>query len=105
MKRYKAFADEKAREAAVLKYNALKDAAPHIVALGRGYVAERMVQEAERNRVSVVQDEKLSHVLHQLSVGDEIPEALYQVVAEILVFVYRMDGKSVPGRDMPGMDG
>ncbi len=105
MKRYKSFADEKAREAAALKYNALKDAAPRIVALGRGYVAERMVQEAERNRISVVQDEKLSHVLHQLSVGDEIPEALYQVVAEILVFVYRMDGKSVPGHDIPGMNG
>ncbi len=103
MKRYKSFPNDKAREAAAIKYNAVKDAAPRIVALGRGYVAERMVEEAERNRVSVMQDEKLSHVLHQLSVGDEIPEALYRVVAEILVFVYRMDGKSMPGRDETGM--
>jgi Uncharacterized homolog of the cytoplasmic domain of flagellar protein FhlB len=100
MKRYKAYRDDKTREAAALKYNAMKDAAPRVVGLGRGYVAERMVQEAERNRVQVVQDEALSHVLHQLSVGDEIPEALYQVVAEILVFVYQMDGKSAPGRGM-----
>ena len=51
--------------------------------------------------MQVVQDDKLSHTLHRLSAGDEIPEALYRVVAEILVLVYKMDGRSGPG--MPGM--
>jgi flagellar biosynthesis protein len=91
------------REAAAIKYDAEKDRAPHVTALGRGYLAERMVKEAEQNRVQVVQDEKLSHVLHRLSAGDEIPETLYRVVAEILVFVYRMDGKCGPAQGSPDM--
>ena len=82
---------ENKREAAALKYDAGADRAPRVMALGTGYLAECMVREAEKNRVQVVQDDKLSTMLQRLSVGDEIPEALYQVVAEILVFVYRMD--------------
>ena len=91
MKRYK---PENIREASALKYEDDKDRAPRITALGRGYVAKKMVEEARNSNVSVVQDEKLSHVLHRLNVGDEIPEMLYQVVAQILVYVYTMDEKS-----------
>lgn len=98
MKQYKAYENEDTREAAALKYDADKDRVPRIIALGKGYLAQRMVKEAEQNRVQVVREDKVSHVLHHLSVGDEIPESLYRVVAEILVFVYRMDGKIGPGR-------
>jgi flagellar biosynthesis protein len=97
MKRYKAFRDDDTREAAALKYDAGRDHAPRITGLGRGRLAERMIQEAEHSGVQVVRDDQLSHTLHRLSVGDEIPEALYRVVAEILVFVYRMDTRSIPG--------
>ena len=45
MKRYKAFRDEETREAAAVKYDADKDKAPRVTALGRGYLADRMVQE------------------------------------------------------------
>lgn len=102
MKRYKAYEDENTREAAALKYEAGTDRAPRVTALGRGYMADRMVKEAERTNVKVVKDDQLAHTLHRLSVGDEIPEALYRVVAEILVLVYNMDGRGVPGRS-PGM--
>lgn len=85
--------DEQMTEAAALKYNAQEDNAPYIVALGKGYVARRMVQEAHEKNVQVVQDQKLSNVLQKLSVGDEIPEELYKVVAEILLFVNNMDAK------------
>ncbi len=80
-------------EAAALKYNAQDDNAPFIVALGKGYVAKRMVEEAHEHHIQVVQDQKLSAVLQKMSVGDEIPEELYKVVAEILVFVNTMDTK------------
>ena len=102
MKQYKSYENEDTREAAALKYDMDTDRVPHITALGRGYVAQRMVKEAERNRVQVVRDDKMSHVLHRLSVGDEIPESLYRVVAEILVYVYKMDGRLGPGRGAPG---
>ena len=103
MKRYETYENEDTREAAALTYDGDKDRVPRITALGRGYLAQRMVEEADRHRVRVVKDDKVSHVLHRLSVGDEIPEALYRVVAEILVYVYRMDGKTGPGQNTPGI--
>ncbi len=81
------------REAAALKYDPLSAGAPYVVALGKGYTADRMVEAARENNVQIVRDEKLSRVLQKLSVGDEIPEELYKVVAEVLVFVSNMDEK------------
>jgi flagellar biosynthesis protein len=85
--------DRELTEAAALKYNALEDNAPLIVALGKGYVAQKMVEKARESHIQVVQDQKLSSVLQKMSVGDEIPEELYKVVAEILLFVNNMDAK------------
>ena len=85
--------EKKAREAAALKYDARTDGAPCVVAIGKGYAAERMVEAAEESGVEVVKDKNLSSLLQQLSVGDEIPESLYEVVAEILVFISSMDSK------------
>ena len=85
--------ENKAREAAALKYDARTDGAPCVVAIGKGHVAQRMVEAAEESGVEIVKDKKLSSVLQQLSVGDEIPESLYEVVAEILVFISSMDEK------------
>lgn len=81
------------REAAALKYDADMDDAPYIVALGKGYIAQRMIEKAHENKVHVVKDKKLSHLLNELSVGDEIPEELYLVVAEILMFVSNLDSE------------
>lgn len=85
--------DQQKTEAAALKYNAQEDNAPYIVALGKGYVAQKMVESARENSIQVVQDQKLSGMLQKMSVGDEIPEELYKVVAEILLFVNNMDAK------------
>ena len=83
--------DKETRKAAALKYNASTDNAPCIVAVGSGYVADRIVDKAKEHNVNIVEDKKLAHVLSRLSVGDEIPEMLYQAVAEILVFISSMD--------------
>ncbi len=85
--------EQKRREAAALKYDTSSERAPYVVAIGKGHLADRMVEAAEQAGVEIVQDKKLSGVLQQLSVGDEIPEELYQVVAEILVFISHMDAK------------
>lgn len=98
MKLRKAFSDDGTREAAALQYEEGRDSAPRITALGRGYLAARMIREAEDGGVRVVRDKALSHTLHKLSVGDEIPEGLYRVVAEILAFVYMMDRKEGAGQ-------
>ena len=79
------------QEAAALAFDPEKHDAPVVVATGRGVVAENIIKEAEQAGVPVLPDQNLAHVLTQLSVGDAIPQALYGVIAQILLFVGRMD--------------
>jgi len=80
------------REAAALAYDPAKDDAPVVVAAGRGLVAQNILRAAEESGVPIVPDSSLAHVLNQLSVGDAIPQELYTVVAQILIFVGKVDG-------------
>lgn len=82
--------DNKSKIAVALSYN-LGDEAPTVIATGKGVLAERIVDTAEANEVPVYEDEKLAKTLSKLELGDTIPPELYGVVAEILVFVDRMD--------------
>ena len=83
--------NKKLLQAAALKYNISTNQAPVLVGLGKGYVAQKMVERAQKHDVPVVEDVKLSNVLQTLSLGDEIPRELYEVIAEILVFISGMD--------------
>lgn len=67
------------------------DAAPKILATGKGRVAERIIEKAKEHDVPFYQDNKLAETLSKLEIGDTIPPELYEVVAEILVFVDDMD--------------
>ena len=67
------------------------EAAPKILASGKGEVAERIIETAKENKVPFYQDHKLAETLSKLEIGDAIPPELYDVVAEILVFVDDMD--------------
>jgi flagellar biosynthesis protein len=61
--------------------------APIILASGRGRLAEAIVRIARESGVSIVADSNLADSLIELDVNTLIPESLYQVVAEVLVFV------------------
>lgn len=65
--------------------------APKIIASGRGILAEKIIERAKEADVPVYEDSKLANTLARLEIGDMIPPELYQVVAEILVFVDDMD--------------
>lgn len=67
------------------------DAAPKILATGKGAVAERIIETAKESDVPMYKDTKLADTLSRLEIGDMIPPELYEVVAEILVFVNDMD--------------
>ena len=67
------------------------DVAPRILASGKGEVAEKIIETAKENKVPFYQDHKLAETLSKLEIGDAIPPELYDVVAEILVFVDDMD--------------
>lgn len=84
--------DEEVRhkKAIALKYNP-DESAPRIIASGRGPLAERILEKAKESRVPIHRDDKLADTLSRLEIGDAIPPELYEVVAEILVFVDSMD--------------
>ncbi len=67
------------------------DKAPKILATGKGAVADKIIEKAKENDVPLYKDNKLADTLSKLKIGDAIPPELYEVVAEILVFVDDMD--------------
>jgi flagellar biosynthesis protein len=81
----------KSRKAAVLRYDTTRDQAPRVVAKGRGKMADRIVALAQEHHVPLVEDRNLVQVLEALDLNTDIPPELYQAVAEVLVFVYRMN--------------
>ncbi|MCT4633785.1 MAG: EscU/YscU/HrcU family type III secretion system export apparatus switch protein [Firmicutes bacterium] len=83
--------DKKRKIATALKYRKDSDVAPKVVAKGKGEVANNIEKVAEEHNVPVYKDEKLSRQLYNLEIGDTIPEELYNVVAEVLVYIAKID--------------
>jgi len=81
---------EKIKQAVALSYD-VHDGAPKVIAAGQGYLAEKIIEKAKEADVPLHQDEQLAESLMKLDIGELIPPELYEIVAEILVFVDRMD--------------
>lgn len=79
------------KKATALRYEHGRDAAPRVVAKGRGKVAERIIDVAREHDVPLVEDPNLARILDALDVDMEIPAEMYHAVAEVLVFVYRLN--------------
>jgi flagellar biosynthesis protein len=79
------------QKAVALRYEHGRDRAPSVVAKGRGQIARKIVELAQSHDVPLVEDRRLVRMLEVLDVDTEIPDALYHAVAEVLVFVYRLD--------------
>lgn len=82
--------EQKQKQAVALSYDP-DDDAPKVVATGKGALAEKIIEEAKQAKVPVHKDSKLADTLSRLEIGELIPPELYEVVAEILVFVDQMD--------------
>ncbi len=80
----------KKRKAVALSYDPT-NSAPQVVAAGQGAVADRIIEKAKEADVATYKDEGLADTLLKLEVGDMIPPELYGVVAEVLVYVDKMD--------------
>ncbi|MEX1307670.1 MAG: EscU/YscU/HrcU family type III secretion system export apparatus switch protein [Eubacteriales bacterium] len=80
-------------EAAAIKYDSESDEAPYVVAYGQGILAESMIAAAKESDVHVIEDADLSHALGKLTIGEEIPEELYEVVAQVLALICRLDNE------------
>ncbi len=82
---------DKDRKAVALKYERGKDAAPKVTAKGRGAVADKILALAREHGIPIEKDSTLMEALYRLDLNEQIPEELYQIVAEILAFIYRMN--------------
>ncbi len=79
------------KKASALAYIPGEDGAPKVVASGRGVLADKILEVARAEKIPVVQDAHLAETLDKLRVGSEIPAELYEVVAEVLSFISRVD--------------
>ncbi len=86
----------KAKTAVSLKYNPEKNTAPKVTAKGQGSIAEKIISFAKENNIPIKEDPDLVQVLSQVNLNQEIPPAVYQVVAELLAFVYKMNQNYKP---------
>lgn len=76
--------------AVAIRYDAKERTAPHVVAKGLRKNAEIIQEIAKKYRVPILRNVPLAHALHELDIDEEIPEELYQTVAEVLHFVYEL---------------
>ena len=87
--------EEQVKKAVALKYDPENDHVPKIIDTGQGVVAEKILEKAEENEVVIHHNEKLVKELIQFKVGAEIPQELYEIVAQVLIFVEGLDAKKV----------
>jgi flagellar biosynthesis protein len=79
------------RKAVALRYDALRDDAPKMIAKGSGVLADRILQIAKEHGIHVHSDPALVGLLAQLEPNQHIPETMYRAVAEVLALVYRLN--------------
>jgi flagellar biosynthesis protein len=78
------------RRAVALRYKPTEDDAPKVVAKGRGYLADKILELARAHNIPIREDKNLVQILSRLDLDQQIPPELYRAVAEILAFIYRV---------------
>lgn len=84
--------NDKKKKAVALKYTK-ESVAPTVIAKGEGYIAEKIIEKGKEENINIYEDKNVIDDLIKLNIGQEIPPELYEVVAEIIAFVYYLDKK------------
>ena len=80
--------------AVAIKYDPELYDAPYVVAKGADYLAQKIKDAAKENNIEIVENKPLARMLYaNVDVGSIVPPELYQAVAEVLAFVYHLQGK------------
>ncbi len=83
--------------AVALKYDPETMTAPFVVAKGERLIAQRIKEIANEHDIPVIEDKPLARALFKLcDIGQMVPATLYRAVAEVLAYVYKLNGKEVP---------
>lgn len=92
--------NDPAREAIALAYRQT-DAAPRVVAKGKGLIAEEIIAKAREHGVFVHESPELVALLTQVDIDEHIPPQLYMAVAELLAWLYRIEQGENPAANPP----
>jgi flagellar biosynthesis protein len=79
------------KKAVALKYEPPRHETPIVTAKGQGLVADKIIEIAKKKNIPIKDDPDLVQILSQLDLGEQIPSAVYQVVAEIFAFIYHLN--------------
>ena len=80
--------------AVAVKYNEAVSEAPLVIAKGKDLIAEKIKDTAKQNNVPIVENKPLAQTLFKsVEIGEQIPSELYKAVAEVLAYVYSLNGK------------
>lgn len=82
---------EKRQEAVALGFDPTTGGAPKVLAKGKGKIADNILAQAKQHDIPIQEDPSLVQLLGQLDLNESIPEELYQAVAEVFAFIYRLD--------------
>ncbi len=82
---------KKRTQAVALAYSPTMKEAPTVIATGKGLIADKIIEKARENNVPIQEDPSLVQMLGQLNINESIPEELYQAVAEVFAFIYRIE--------------
>ncbi|TWI55142.1 EscU/YscU/HrcU family type III secretion system export apparatus switch protein [Halalkalibacter nanhaiisediminis] len=82
---------QKRKQAVALRYQSDTDVSPKVVGKGKGLVADEIIAKAKEHNIPIQEDPSLVEMLGQLELNQSIPPELYEVVAEIFSFIYRID--------------
>jgi flagellar biosynthetic protein FlhB len=77
-----------------IRYDSKEMAAPIIIAKGADLVAMKIREIARKHEIAIIENPPVARLLHKLDIGENIPEDLFKVVAEILAHVYSLKGKT-----------
>lgn len=72
--------------------------APLVTAKGAGLVAEQILEIAKQHNIPIKEDQQLVELLSQVELNQEIPEVLYEAIAQVLIFAYQINEKPIPGQ-------
>ena len=75
------------------------DGAPVVTAKGSGFVAQQILDTAELYNIPIKQDPQLVELLSQVELNQEIPQVLYEAVAQVLIFAYQLNDKPIPHKE------
>jgi flagellar biosynthetic protein FlhB len=80
--------------AVAIRYDASEMSAPTVVAKGQDYLALKIREVAKKHRIVTMENKPLARALYsQVEIGQQIPEELFKAVAEVLAYVYKLQGK------------